>query len=63
MNTGACVSMSANFELILILRETLRRLEQDSDPNDPTVEKLKRTLLLAIGDLEAGKATDKGAAA
>ena len=55
--------MFANFELILILRETLSRLEKESDPNDPAVEKLKRTLLLAIGDLEASKATDKGAVA
>ncbi len=55
--------MAANFELTLILRETLYRIEQESDPKDPAVEKLKRLILLAIADLEAAKENNKGAVA
>lgn len=55
--------MSHNFELIVILRETLYRIDKESDPHDPAVDKLKRTILLAIADLEGSKQTDKGAAA
>jgi hypothetical protein len=55
--------MAVNFELILILRETLYRIEKESNPNDPTVEKLKRAILLTIAELQAGKEDHKGAAA
>jgi hypothetical protein len=55
--------MAPNFELILILRETLYRIEKESDRNEPAVDKLKRTILLAIAELEAAKENDKGAAA
>ncbi|MFZ0707592.1 MAG: hypothetical protein WAM71_18475 [Candidatus Korobacteraceae bacterium] len=55
--------MSHSFELIVILRETLYRIDAESDPNDPAVDKLKRTILLAIADLEGRKENDKGAAA
>jgi hypothetical protein len=55
--------MAPNFELILILRETLYRIEKESSRNDPAVDKLKRTILLAIAELEAAKEKDKGAAA
>lgn len=55
--------MATNFELILILRETLYRIEKESDANDPAVDKLKRLILLAIADLEAAKEKNKGAAA
>jgi len=54
--------MSHSFELIVILRETLYRIDKESDPNDPAVDKLKRTILLAIADLEGNK-QDRGAAA
>jgi hypothetical protein len=57
------VIMAPNFELILILRETLYRIEKESSRNDPAVDKLKRTILLAIAELEAAKEKDKGAAA
>jgi hypothetical protein len=55
--------MAPNFELISILRETLYRIEKESDPNDPAVDKLKRVILLAIGELEFAKENDRGAAA
>jgi len=55
--------MAPNFELILILRETLYRIEKESDLNDPAVDKLKRVIILAIADLEAAKEKDRGAAA
>lgn len=55
--------MAPNFELILILQETLYRIEKDSDPNDAAVAKLKRVILLAISELELAKENDKGAAA
>jgi hypothetical protein len=57
--------MSTNFDLILILRETLYRLEKESDPNEPTVDNLKRAILLAIAELDIAKEKekDKGATA
>ena len=55
--------MVPSFELVLILRETLNRIDSESDPNDPTVDKLKRAILLAIAELELTKEKDKGAAA
>ena len=55
--------MAPNFELIVILRETLYRIDKESDPKDLGVEKLKRVILLAIADLERAKEKDKGAAA
>ena len=57
--------MSTNFDLILILRETLYRLEKESDPNEPTVDNLKRAILLAIAELDLAKEKEKekGAAA
>jgi len=45
--------MRPKFELVLILRETLKRLEQDSDPKDPAFLKLKSAMLQAIADLES----------
>lgn len=59
----AWVIMSANFELIHILRETLYQIEKESDPKDPAMSKLKRAILLAIAELELGKTNDQGAAA
>jgi hypothetical protein len=47
--------MRHSFELILILRETLKRLEQESTPNDPAFLKLKSTMLQAIADLESSR--------
>ena len=47
--------MRQRFELVLILRETLKHLEQDSNPNDPAFSKLKSTLLQAIADLESAR--------
>ena len=57
--------MAPNFELVVILRETLYRIDKESDPNDPTVNNLKRAILLAIAELEFAKEKekDKGAAA
>ena len=47
--------MRPKFELVLILRETLKRLEQESDANDPAFIKLKSAMLQAIADLEVLK--------
>ncbi len=44
--------MRRRFELILILRETLKRVEEESNPDDPTLLKLKSSLLQAIADFE-----------
>jgi hypothetical protein len=55
--------MSTNFDLISILRDTLYRLEKEAEPNEPTVDNLKRAILLAIAELDLAKEKDKGAAA
>ena len=47
--------MRRKFELVLILRETLKRIEQESNPNDSAFLKLKSAMLQAIADLEALK--------
>jgi hypothetical protein len=47
--------MRQRFELVLILRETLKHLEQESNPNDSALLKLKSTMLQAIADLESLK--------
>ncbi len=45
--------MRQRFELIQILRETLKHLEQQSHPDDSALLKLKSTMLQAIADLES----------
>jgi hypothetical protein len=47
--------MHRKFELVLILRETLKRMEQESNPNDSAFLKLKSTMLQAIADLESSR--------
>jgi len=47
--------MRRNFELVLILRETLKRIELESDPNDSAFLKLRSAMLHAIADLESSK--------
>ena len=47
--------MQRKFELVLILRETLKRIEQESNPNDPAFLKLKSAMLQGIADLESLK--------
>jgi len=47
--------MRRKFELVLILRETLKRIELESNPADPAFLKLKSTMLHAIADLESLK--------
>ena len=47
--------MRRKFELVLILRETLKRIELQSKPDDPAFLKLKSTMLHAIADLESLK--------
>lgn len=47
--------MRRNFELLLILRETLKHMEQESNPEDPAFLRLKSTMLQAIADLESSK--------
>lgn len=51
--------MRRRFELVLILRETLKRVEQESKSNDPAFLKLKSTMLQAIADLESLKEEDE----
>jgi len=47
--------MRQRFQLVLILRETLKHLEQESSAGDPAFLKLKSTMLQAIADLEKSK--------
>jgi hypothetical protein len=47
--------MRPTFELVLILRESLKRMEETSDPHDPAFLKLKSSMLQAIADLESSK--------
>lgn len=42
----------ATFALIEILGKTLQYLESTSDPNDPDIQRLKHSLLLAMAELE-----------
>ena len=47
--------MHRKFELVLILRETLKRIEQESNPNDSAFLKLRSAMLQAIAELESLK--------
>jgi len=58
------MSRPRNPELIDTLRATLREIEASEKlrPNDPTWQQLKRSILLAIADLEREKLANYNAA-
>ena len=59
---GSVGIMRPKFELILILRETLKRIEQESKADDPAFLKVKSTMLQAIAHLESLKEGEASAA-
>ena len=44
--------MCRNPELIKALRETLKHIEQEWSPDDPTLMELKRWIVRALADME-----------
>jgi hypothetical protein len=53
--------MPRNIRLLVILRNTLKHLEQDLGPDDPDFLRLESLLLREISELELEK-TEEGAA-
>jgi hypothetical protein len=44
--------MRRRFDLLNILRETLRNLEESEEANSPSFQELKRSVLRSIAELE-----------
>jgi hypothetical protein len=50
--------MRRRFDLLNILRETLRNLEQSEEANSPRFEELKRSVLRSIAELEQARSEE-----